>query len=130
MAMPQLPNAEAAWVTYLRGTGWNAATQVPKLGPIAAGTLRLSRTGGGRPNIVQDEPQLLFEVWEVSAAAASAICHDLNTAVVNAEGVVIAPGCRVDYVDATGPVEFPDPDSQMIRYQFTATVRHRLVATT
>lgn len=129
MAMPTLPNAEAAWITYLLSLGFVAATQVPKTRPITPGTVRLSRTGGGRPNIVQDEPQLLVEVWGPSAAAASAAAHNLNQAVVNAEGKVIAPGCRVDFVDASGPVEFPDPDSELVRYQFTATVRHRLVAT-
>lgn len=126
MAMPRLVNAEEAWVSYLRTLGYAAATRIPKV--HVAGMTRMSRVGGGRPNIVQDEPLLLFEVWDVSAAEASVRAHNLNKAVVDAEGVVIAPGCRVDYVDASGPVEFPDPDSDLIRYQFTATVRHRLVA--
>ena len=130
MAMPALPNAEAAWISYLLALGFTAATQVPKSRAITPGTVRLSRTGGGRPNIVQDEPQLLVEVWQPSAAAASTSAYALNQAVVDSKGTVIAPGCRVDYVDASGPVEFPDPDSELIRYQFTATVRHRLVATT
>ena len=127
MRFPRLPDAQEVWITYLNAHGWNAASHVPK--EHVEGMVRVSRTGGSRSNMVQDQALMLFEVWH-RLDVVSTVALDLHTLILNATGQLVRPDCRVTDTDPSGPVEYPDPNSSLIRYQFTSKMTHRLIPTT
>lgn len=126
MSVPR-SDVEKAWVDWLRAAGIAAATRVPEQHVDAM--VRVSRSGGGRKNIVMDEPLMLFEVWHHDAYQASRIAAQVAERVEVPDGTMIAAGVKVTRVETTGPVEFPDPNSELKRYQFTATMLVRRVFT-
>lgn len=113
------PDAEAAWVDWLIAGGFTeAATRI--LPTHVDGMIRVSRVGGKRLNIVQDSVVMLVEAWHSRAFEASELAHRLAERVEAAgDGTKLNPVTRVSAVTTTGPLEFPDPNSAMVRYQFT-----------
>lgn len=112
------PDAEAAWVAHLHRLGFElASTRVPPI--VIDGTIRISRVGGARPNMVQDAPKMLVEVWHTDAYHASELAHRIASAVEVPDGTWLDDTTKVSRVQTTGPFEFPDPSSDKRRYQFT-----------
>lgn len=113
------PNAEVAWVAWLKAGGFEgAATRL--LDKHVNGMIRVSRVGGKRLNMVQDSVVMLVEAWHSQAFEASQLAHALAERVEAAgDGVLLDPVTRVSSVTTTGPLEFPDPNSALVRYQFT-----------
>ncbi len=121
------PDAEAAFVTWLKAGGFAASTRLPR--EHFDGMTRVSRVGGPRVNIVQDAPTMLVETWHSSAYEASQTAHRLAERVEEAvDGTKLDPTTRVSRIVTTGPLEFPDPSSALVRYQFTVTCLLRRVA--
>lgn len=113
------PNAEVAWVAWLKAGGFdNAATRI--LPDHVDGMIRVSRVGGKRLNMVQDSVVMLVEVWHSGAYEASQLAHSLaERAEAAGDGQKLDPVTRASNVTTTGPLEFPDPNSALVRYQFT-----------
>lgn len=126
MSIPR-PNAEVAWLAWLKAGGFNASTRIPST--HTNGMIRLSRVGGKRRNLVQDEVLLLVEVWHSDAFASSQRAHAIAEYIESADdGTALDPTTRVSDVVTSGPVEFPDESSSMVRYQFTVECLLRRVA--
>ena len=121
------PDAEAAWVAWFKAGGFaQASTRIPPT--HSDGMIRVSRVGGVRVNLVQDSPTMLVEVWHRDAYKASQEAHRLaDHAETALDGTMLDDKTRVARVQTTGPLEFPDPSSALVRYQFTLTCLIRRV---
>lgn len=118
------PDAEAAWLNWLRLGGFTASTNLPRT--HFDGMTRLSRVGGKRLNLVQDQAQLLIETWNHDPYGASQKAHALAARIEEAkDGAHLDATTRVSEVTTSGPVEFPDDDSALTRYQFVVECRLR-----
>lgn len=120
-ARPPRPDSESAWVAWLKAGDFDQArTRVPD--DHFDGMIRVSRIGGERLNLVSESVTMLFEVWHSSPLAAADLAHDLSARVeAPDDGQLIGAGMKVYRVTTTGPVEFPDDSSPLVRYQFTAS---------
>ena len=115
------PDVLAAATSYLRvGLGVLAdrvATEVPSTMPN--NMVKVSLTGGSRPGLVQDVAQLTVECWSSNAPTASLLARTAHAYMLAAAGVNAA-GLFVRKVETVGGVQdFPDPDTNKPRYQFT-----------
>lgn len=121
------PDAVAAFIAWCAAGGFTqAATIVPE--SHVDGMIRVSRIGGERRSPIHENVGLLFEVWHSSSLAASQLAHALNAHIESIpNGHHLNATTRVYGIEATGPVEFPDPSSALWRYQFTASCLVRRV---
>ena len=121
------PDAEAAFVAWLKAGGFaKASTRIPPT--QVDGMMRVSRVGGRRLNLVQDAVEMLIEVWHSQPYEASQIAHDVAGRLESAtDGTLLDLSTRVSEMNTTGPLEFPDPNSGLYRYQFTASCLLRRV---
>lgn len=122
------PDSEAAWVAWCHAGGFTQArTTVPD--EHVDGMIRVSRVGGERQSPIHESVAMLFEVWHSSPLEASKLAYRLNAHVENVpNGTHLNATTRVYGVEATGPAEFPDDASSLVRYQFTANCLTRRVA--
>lgn len=117
MSIPR-PDAEAAWVSWINAGGFSASTRIPN--DHVNGMIRISRVGGKRINLVQDSAVMLIEVWDQDSYKASQRAHLVADRVEAAgDGTLLDASTRVSEVSTTGPLEFPDGNSALVRYQFT-----------
>lgn len=124
------PDVEAAAVSYLRsGLGLLAArvsTAVPATMP--ATMVRASLTGGSRSGIASDAAQLTVECWAADEPTASNLARRAQALMFAAAATDVA-GTFVRKVDSVGGVQnFPDPDTNKPRYQFTVRWHVRAAA--
>ena len=118
------PDVEAVTVAYLRSAlaarsdSARVSTRVPN--PRPERLVRISRTGGGRRNIVQDDAQVTAECWAPDSVGASSLCR-LVRALLGAmnTGDVWYAG------EVGGPVDHPDGLTDFPRYQTTVVLRSR-----
>lgn len=110
----------------------------PRLSPVSISTevsnprqpelVKVSLTGGTDPNLVTEWSQLTFECWAVKSIRASEICRGLKAYVKAMAGETVN-GVFVRKVRTVGnPVSFPDPETNLPRYQYTAKLQHRYVS--
>lgn len=99
------------------------STEVPATRP--AEFVKVSLTGGGDPNVVTELAQLTFECWAKDSVRASEMCRTVK-ALVRAMAGQIVNGVFVRSVRTVGaPVSFPDPATDLPRYQYTAELNCR-----
>ena len=99
----------------------HVGTKVPKTRPDTY--VRLSRAGGPRRDLVTDMPMVIFECYAVSEPDAEDLAEQCRR-IVHAEPYSAdSPIRRV--VETGGPVNFPDPDTSLPRYQFTVQLNVR-----
>lgn len=115
------PDVVAAATAYLRtGLGILAdrvATAVPATMPN--NMVKVSLTGGSRSGLVSDAAHLTVECWSANDPTASLIARTAHAYMLAAAGVE-AGGLFVRKVETVGGVQdFPDPDTNKPRYQFT-----------
>ena len=115
------PDAEVAAVSWLRaGLGVLAAkvaTAVPATMPVTM--VRVSLTGGSRLDVASDTAQLTVECWAPDGPTASNLARQAQ-ALMFAAAADEAAGVFVRKVESVGGVQnFPDPDTNNPRYQFT-----------
>lgn len=105
---------------YARGISAEVAdAKPPKRRPDRM--VRISGTGGSRHNIVTDNPSALFECWAPNVLAACDLARAVR-AVVDATNGTYIGDVWIEDVGTSTPVQFPDPDWDVPRYQFTAQI--------
>lgn len=121
------PDAEALVVGFLnaelsaRGDSARASTRVPAQRPDRF--VRVSLAGGTRANLAQDTPMLTFECWDKTSPAASDLCRLVRALVWSMPGRTDLAAFVFKVVEVGGPQFFPDPNTTLPRYQFTAQLR-------
>lgn len=125
--MPGLRPApvEAEVVAHFQAaTSARVGTRIPEKRP--AEFVRVTRTGGARSNLVQEQPTVLVECFALTSVAAERLAGDVWAAAAGLDGAV----AWVHRVELTMPVNFPDPDTEThARYQFMAQITANLEAT-
>lgn len=125
------PDAEAlaiTWLTGKLGAGVGISTQIPN--PRPEKLCRVRRTGGFRSQFpIADSAQLTFECWGPDEATAFSICSLARAHLEAAAGQFIDGVWVLRVAEVGGPSNFPDPESDTPRYQYTAllTVRGEAV---
>lgn len=120
------PDGEAAWINWFRTGGFEASTRMRA--NHVDGMIRVSRVAGERQNMVLDRATILVECWHSDSYEASQLAHQLSDRAEDAlDGTALDAKTRVSRVVTTGPLEFPDPSSTLVRYQFTLTCLLRRV---
>ena len=115
------PDVEAAAIVWLRnGLGVLAdkvATKVPATMP--AKMVRVSLTGGSRRDVATETVQVTVECWAPDEPSASNIARTAQ-AIMFSASLMTAGSVFVRKVESVGGVQnFPDPDTNNPRYQFT-----------
>ena len=115
------PDVEGAVVSWLRiGLGAavdKVATKVPSTMP--ARMVRVSLTGGSRRDVATDVAQVTVECWLPDELSASTVARKAHGLMFSAAGMT-AGAVFVRKVETVGGVQnFPDPDTNNPRYQFT-----------
>jgi hypothetical protein len=121
-------DTEAAARTWLnpRLTPVKVSTEVPS--PRQPELVKVSLTGGSDPNVVSEWTQLTFECWAVNSVRASEICRSLKANLKAMAGETVN-GVFVRKVRTVGnPVSFPDPETNLPRYQYTAELNCRYLS--
>lgn len=111
---PQLPDV---WV----------ATRVPN--PRPERLVRVEAAGGTRQNVRQDRPRCIVQAW--AQYDADLLMAEVVDLLSDLQGQQITVPTREGFetvqiysIDIEGPANFPDPDTDMPRYQCTVEVRH------
>ena len=118
------PDGETVWIQYLQAQ-WSArdepadvASKIPN--PRPDRFIRVSGTGGSRSNIATDNPGFLVECWDVTDTAAFDLARITRALMDATDGIDI--GMWIEDIATSVPVLYPDPDTNLPRYQFTAQV--------
>lgn len=92
-------------------------TRIPRTRPDQF--IKVTRVGGGMLNPVTDVARILVECWAKTNAAAEAMSATAREALANARGTTVADDVFIrGYGNEEGPVDYPDLDTGMDRYQF------------
>lgn len=120
------PDAEAVAIALLKPNlpGVRIATKVPN--PVVSKMIRVSRIGGARINALMDDASMLFECWASTSPEAAALAGDVHEILYAARNGSAVGTVRVKATSPTGPVNLPDPDTALTRYQFTCSLTLRL----
>ena len=119
-------DVEAAFVTILSAIDRaHVGTKTPN--PRPPYSIRVTRAGGNRRNLVQERPLMVLECWGPDSVAAFELAADAWAAINDADGTVVA-GVAIDLPrdSLASPINMPDPDTSNPRYQFTCQVYARL----
>lgn len=118
---PRGVDTEAVLVAHLRATvGPYVSTRTPN--PLPLPYIKVTRTGGGRDDLVVDASTHLVQVWANPAADSPAdLPLDVQAALWAAEGHTVR-GVHLVEVACTNPASLPDPDTGAARYVMTCTV--------
>lgn len=115
-------------VLFLKQLGFQAAAVAPESKPPK--TVRVSRTGGGPVNEVQDVAEVLIEAWELDTNRGWDLAIDMWKAFagISKDDQHALPGLTTFEVVPTVPLQHQDPFTEdLIRYQFTLSLRYRMV---
>lgn len=124
------PDAEALVIAHLKSKmpGVTVTAKVPNPRPANGKLIKVTRVGGSKLRLNADSPLLVFECWGLKQEDASTICR-LARAHVDAMAGEKVNGVWVFKVrEVGGPAFFPDPDSDLPRYQFSAAIDTKGVA--
>jgi hypothetical protein len=120
------PDAEAVVVAYLRaalsarGDTVRVSTKIPATRPPRL--VRVTRVGGARRNVSQDDATVVVECWAADTDGASELARTCRALL----GAMEVPAAFVPQDgEVSGPQFFPDPLTSDPRYQFTVIVRLR-----
>ena len=114
---------EQSLVAYLEVvTPWSVSTRVPEQKPVRF--VVVSRSGGSPANMAQAQPVVRVECWGSTADDAWAVAEMVWPIVLNLPRLpgATVPGMRVQEVESTEPVNYPDTSTTFARYQFMATI--------
>ncbi|MDQ0793560.1 hypothetical protein [Streptomyces sp. B1I3] len=116
------PDAEGLVIAYLKTkiSGVTIATKVPN--PRPSKLIKVTRVGGTKLRLNADSPVLAFECWGSTSVEASDLAKYAR-AYVDAMAGEKVNGVWVFKVREVGGIaNFPDPDSDSPRYQFSVAI--------
>lgn len=119
---------EAAARTWLnpRLSPVKVSTEVPDVRPNEF--VKVTLTGGFDANLITENPQLTFECWAATSVRASEICRLVKAHLKAMNGETVN-GVFVRGVRTVGaPASFPDPQTSLPRYQYTAELNCRYLS--
>lgn len=93
--------------------------------PRPARLVVVRRTGGARLNLVADDPELTFETWDTTEAAAHDLAQLCRALIWSARGTSQAGVAIYRVAELGGVVPLPDPLSDSPRCTFTLQVAMR-----
>lgn len=119
------PDSVALCVAFLkaqfasRGETAKVASKVPN--PRPNRLVRVSYGGGVRADLGHDAARVTFDSWDTDEVSAAAL-HRLTRAVMGSltEGDVIGSDWVAQVKEVGNPGLYPDPDTNLPRFQFTA----------
>ena len=119
------PDVEPAVVELLSVDPWWTGTEYED---HAAGSVRVSATGGSRPvDRLVVEQTVLVECWHDDEAEAYRIAQTAWARLHAASGTTVA-GVDIKHVSSTMPNNNPDVNRpRMVRFQFLTSIHTRLV---
>lgn len=111
---------EGRLVTYLGPQVAPAvvATRIPN--PRPALLVRVGRVGGEQLNLIQERPVVLFECWAADDLASWQLAKKV-WGLVQGRTILEIAGLELSGRSLSTPVNYPDPVSNLPRYQFTGT---------
>lgn len=122
------PHIEKALIGFLnaeltaRGkTAW-VSSQIPANRPTRL--VRVTRAGGPRRDIINDQPTVIVECWDATETAAYDLAN-LCRGLIHAASLSDDPMGGVylnHYEEFSGPARNPDPLTAYSRYQFTVSL--------
>ena len=122
-------DAEALTVAYLRaqltarGDTARVATEVPN--PRPTRLVKVTRTGGPAVYPATDTPTITVQCWDDDTVDASGLCR-LTRALLWALPADATHGADIrKVVEVGGPAFFPDPATDLPRYQFSVQLNVR-----
>lgn len=110
-------DVEVALVDFLPDP---VATRVPEERPEAF--TRVTRAGGDRQNLAQGVTRVLVECFATDEAVAFTRAQTAWAKLGAARQSYLADGVWVTRVELTDPVNFPDPETKLPRFQFIASL--------
>ncbi|MFD8618263.1 hypothetical protein [Streptomyces sp. NPDC059513] len=115
-------DAESLAVTYLKSkiAGVSVSTKVPS--PRPQKLIKVTRVGGSKLRLNADSPILVFECWAPDSIQASALCRQARAYVNAMDGQTINGVWVFKVREVGGPAFFPDPDTDLPRYQFSVAI--------
>lgn len=113
------PDVVAALVQWLRAHDINAASRVPTV--RKSGMVRVSRIGGAPRSLVQDEAEVLIEVWHADQGGGFDLAQAIWVLVAAIEEQDEIPGLVTHHIEPSSSVlQFPDEGApDMERHQMT-----------
>lgn len=91
----------------------------------AASFVRVLRTGGPAPTRVTDSPQVTVEAYHARESGALALLGRARRALADLPGTELDGWAVKSFAEVGGPVNLPDPSSELSRYTLTAVVQIR-----
>lgn len=115
------PDVEAAIVAYLKPklVGVKVSTTVPN--PRVPKMVRVQAAGGSGRGLTVSKRVLIVQCWDTKSPDAASLCERVAAIVYAAQHDPAIPEIRG--VTSIGePASFPDPDTSLPRYQFSASL--------
>lgn len=118
---------EAAVVACLSDdAGVDVATKIDTNRPNSC--IRVTSLGGNPANLIQSTPRTLIECFAPTEGEAIALARLAYGLLWAAQNSWLDETTWVSEIGLTDPVNFPDPDTKLARYQFIATFRASLTS--
>lgn len=117
-----IPDAEMAAVALLREKlGVPAFITPPREAPVTY--IRIVRLGGTMRNIVTDSALIGVNCYSQERNIAARLANDARTILQGSQGTVHGGAGIRFWREVSGPVNFPQPDVDRVRYQVTGELR-------
>lgn len=107
---------------FLRDRGYDARAEIPL--DMAPGLVHVTKTGGQPVSAKQERALVVVSVWKDSQRESFYFARDIWAlfAGVSRDDQDAFPGLVVYEAVPSMPVEYPDPDSRLVRHQFTVSM--------
>lgn len=132
MALIQFADLEDALALELEsrlveeGREVDVSVTIPKTRPSEFVVVR--RLGGPRKNLVVESALMTFECWAATGSTAFSLCALTRAIVDSLQGETISDIRIYRISEAAGPHILPDPESNQMRYVFTASIDARAIS--
>ncbi|MET7741981.1 hypothetical protein [Streptomyces sp. NPDC005385] len=123
-------DAEALAISYLKTKipGVTISTKVPDPRPSNGKLIKVTRVGGSKLRLNADSPLLVFECWGSTTVEASTLCQTARAYVSAMAGETVNGVWVFKVREVGGPAFFPDGETTLPRYQFSAAIDTKGVA--
>lgn len=117
-----IPDAEMAAVTLLRET-LDVPVFITPPREVPDTYVRVVRLGGNMRNIVTDSALIGVNCYSRERNIAARLANDIRAILRDSQGTVSNDAGIRFWREVSGPVNFPQPDVDRVRYQFTGELR-------